>query len=482
MKQNKNEIRKDFVKDSLLEYNNLANTLKENTESAVRDLLKETVLNTYAEILSEDKDEDYEVEKVEDTDLDTTNEDNDGKVEELEDTEAVDGMGSEDDESEEEVADVEETEADATDDLEDSSKDDSEEWSEFDKYKVDDDKYDFSDAEDEDIVKVYKLLKDDDQVVVVKDNGKVNIKDNETGAEYIIDMDGDDTDDSLPAEDFDNEENEENYMDESKIFEVVLNEYDSNVGYTDNYQDKDVMTTDGVDKEPGKNVNDWDKGVPHTNSKPWSGKKGDKSENQPFHAEKGRPVEEEVIDDSNEATVEEGAARFGEVQKHTKARKHIGTNPIENENLKVQHSNSNSEDGYKADNSEAVKMESIMKKANKIFKENVQLKEALKKFRNTLEEAAVTNVNLGNIIKLISENTTSTDEKKMIIERFGKEANSLESSKNLYENISRELKKSQKMNIEESKQYAVNNQINEKQLYMSDDIMNTLDLMHRVCK
>ena len=482
MKQNKNEIRKDFVKDSLLEYNNLANTLKENTESAVRDLLKETVLNTYAEILSEDKDEDYEVEKVEDTDLDTTNEDNDGKVEELEDTEAVDGMGSEDDESEEEVADVEETEADATDDLEDSSKDDSEEWSEFDKYKVDDDKYDFSDAEDEDIVKVYKLLKDDDQVVVVKDNGKVNIKDNETGAEYIIDMDGDDTDDSLPAEDFDNEENEENYMDESKIFEVVLNEYDSNVGYTDNYQDKDAMTTDGVDKEPGKNVNDWDKGVPHTNSKPWSGKKGDKSENQPFHAEKGRPVEEEVIDDSNEATVEEGAARFGEVQKHTKAKKHIGTNPIENENLKVQHSNSNSEDGYKADNSEAVKMESIMKKANKIFKENVQLKEALKKFRNTLEEAAVTNVNLGNIIKLISENTTSTDEKKMIIERFGKEANSLESSKNLYENISRELKKSQKMNIEESKQYAVNNQINEKQLYMSDDIMNTLDLMHRVCK
>ena len=482
MKQNKNEIRKDFVKDSLLEYNNLANTLKENTESAVRDLLKETVLNTYAEILSEDKDEDYEVEKVEDTDLDTTKEDNDGKVEELEDTEAVDGMGSEDDESEEDVADAEETGADATDDLEDSSKDDSEEWSEFDKYKVDDDKYDFSDAEDEDIVKVYKLLKDDDQVVVVKDNGKVNIKDNETGAEYIIDMDGDDTDDSLPAEDFDNEENEENYMDESKIFEVVLNEYDSNVGYTDNYQDKDVMTTDGVDKEPGKNVNDWDKGVPHTNSKPWSGKKGDKSENQPFHAEKGRPVEEEVIDDSNEATVEEGAARFGEVQKHTKARKHIGTNPIENENLKVQHSNSNSEDGYKADNSDALNMESIMKKANKIFKENVQLKEALKKFRNTLEEAAVTNVNLGNIIKLISENTTSTDEKKMIIERFGKEANSLESSKNLYENISRELKKSQKMNIEESKQYAVNNQINEKQLYMSDDIMNTLDLMHRVCK
>ena len=480
MKKNKEEIRNDFVKDSLLEYNNLANTLKENTESAVRDLLKETVLNTYAEILSEDKDEDYEIEKVEDTDLDTTNEDNDGKENGLEDTDAVDGMGSDEEKAEEDAA----VDTETVNDADDSTEDDSEEWSEFDKYKVDDDKYDFSDAEDEDIVKVYKLLKDDDQVVVVKDENKVNIKDNETGAEYIIDMGGDDTDDSLPAEDFENEENEEeNHMDESKIFEVVLNEYDSNVGYTDNYQKKDVMTTDGVDKEPGKNVNDWDKGVPHTNSKPWSGKKGDKSENQPFHAEKGKAVEEEVISDENEATVEEGAGRFGDVQKHTKSKKHIGTNPVENENLKVQHSNSNSEDGYKADNSsDAVKLESVMKKANKIFKENAQLKEALKKFRNTLEEAAVTNVNLGNIIKLITENTTSTDEKKMIIERFGKEANSLESSKNLYENISRELKKTQKMNIEESKQYAVDNQINEKQLYMSDDIMSSLDLMHRICK
>ena len=106
------------------------------------------------------------------------------------------------------------------------------------------------------------------------------------------------------------------------------------------------------------------------------------------------------------------------------------------------------------------------------------------KFKNVLEEAAVTNVNLGQIIKLISENTTSQDEKKEIIARFGKEAKTVEQSKNLYETISRDLQKNNKMNIEEGKQYNAegSKQINETQIYQSKDLLDSLDLMHRLCK
>ena len=130
-----------------------------------------------------------------------------------------------------------------------------------------------------------------------------------------------------------------------------------------------------------------------------------------------------------------------------------------------------------------VKVESIINKANKIFEENQALKAALKKFKSTLEEAAVTNVNLGNIIKLVMENTTSKDEKKDIIARFGNEARTIEASRSLYESISRDLKKNSKMNIGESKDYSVNDQkINETQIYRSNDILNSLDLMHRICK
>lgn len=512
---NKNgKIRSNFVKESLLDYNNLANTLKENTESAVRDLLKETVLEQYAKILTEGEDEDeYDVEEVDDTDSVNASEDEgaaDG---------AADGMDSDaatgDDVDANADADVDtdvDTDVDANADVDadadaaGATDDEGGEWSEFDKYKVSDDEYDFSNAEDDEIVKVYKLLKDDDQVVVTKSDEKVNIKDNETGAEYLIDLGGDesnaveptdnvggetefeleaDSDDNL-ENDFENEDDED--MNESRIFEIALNEYNSNVGYTDNYQSKDVMTNPGM-SEPGKNVNDWDAGVPKDTKKPWSGKKNDKSENQPFTAEKGKTVEEEEnVEEINELkTRQEHTANVGSTSRTD------GDNGNRRRKGRSFHTAQNGQETGTGDNpynnnsakdvNVNVKVENVIKKANAIFEENKALKNALKQFKATLEEAAVTNVNLGNIIKLVMENSTSMDEKKEIIARFGNEANTVEASKTLYESISRELQKKSKMNIDESKEYSVNdNKINETQIYRSNDILNSLDLMHRICK
>lgn len=509
--KNNGKIRSNFVKESLLEYNNLANTLKENTESAVRDLLKETVLEQYAKILTEDEDEDnYDVEEVDDTDSVNASEDGEAAGD------AADGMESDDAVEGDEAAAVEEPTEDVVDDVDadvagdDATEDEGDGWSEFDKYKVSDDEYDFSNAEDDEIVKVYKLLKDDDQVVVTKNDDKVNIKDNETGAEYLIDLGGDETDDVAATagtedfgtegddfggdedfgggvDDFENQEDED--MNESRIFEIALNEYNSNVGYTDNYQSKDVMTNPGM-SEPGKNVNDWDKGVPKDSKKPWSGKKGDKSENQPFDAEKGKTVEEEE-------NVEEPIQELKTRQEHTanvgSTSRTDGDNGNRRRKGRSFHTAQNGQETGTGDNPYSnnstsdvnvnVKVESIINKANKIFEENKQLKAALMKFRNTLEEAAVTNVNLGNIIKLVMENSTTKDEKQEIIARFGNEAKTVEASNTLFENISRDLKKKSKMNIDESREYAVNeNKINETQIYRSNDILESLDLMHRICK
>ena len=517
---NKNgKIRSNFVKESLLDYNNLANTLKENTESAVRDLLKETVLEQYAKILTEGEDEDeYDVEEVDDTDSVNASEDEgaaDG---------AADGMDSDADAGDDVDADADadvdtdvdtDVDADTDADAAGAAEDEGGEWSEFDKYKVSDDEYDFSNAEDDEIVKVYKLLKDDDQVVVTKSDEKVSIKDNETGAEYLIDLGGDesnaveptdnvggetefeleaDSDDNL-ENDFENEDDED--MNESRIFEIALNEYNSNVGYTDNYQSKDVMTNPGM-SEPGKNVNDWDAGVPKDSKKPWSGKKNDKSENQPFTAQKGKTVEEEgemedTVDTVTEAAIQELKTR----QEHTanvgSTSRTDGDNGNRRRKGRSFHTAQNGQETGTGDNpynnnsakdvNVNVKVENVIKKANTIFEENKALKNALKQFKATLEEAAVTNVNLGNIIKLVMENSTSMDEKKEIIARFGNEANTVEASRTLYESISRELQKKSKMNIDESKEYSVSdNKINETQIYRSNDILNSLDLMHRICK
>lgn len=522
-------IRSKVVRESLLDYNTLAKSLQENTEGAVKNLLSETVRDTYAKLLSEDFDKDYEEDDV----------DMDGEVEDTADAggsdaaevDAASADGAEDVDAgmdadagaeggepvaaeggEEPVEGGEELGAEGDADAE------GDDWAEFDKYKVSDDEYDFSNAEDEEIVKVYKLMKNDDQILVHKDDDKVKIQDNETGAEYIVDLggdgeaagvaavepgaegadaiggddvdsfgdEGDDMGDDFSGENSEDEfNNNEDDMNESteRMFELVL-EYDSNVGYTDNYQKKDVMTTPGM-SEPGKNVNDWDAGVPKGKAKPWSGKKGDKSENQPFDGEKGKTVEEGAnIEEANLSqsrwndthaahnrvpAANDDAHRRDGIQKTSKGTKYRATGT----------------DSQGGNNAEAdVKVESIMKKVNKTLKENKELKETLNTVMASLKEAAVTNHNLAQIIKLISENSTTKEEKEEIIRKFANEAKTIDASKTLYESISNDLKKAKKMNITEDKNLSVESskKINETPIYKSQDIMESLDLMHRMMR
>lgn len=516
-----NKIRSKVVKESLLDYNNLANTLKENTTAAVRDLLSEAVRDTYSKILTEDdEDKDYDVEEVDDTDSGTSG-DADATVDDT-DAEGSDDVDAEDVDDTEDGDDTED-DSEMTDEVPTEGEgEDGDEWSQFDKYKVSDDEYDFSNAEDDEIVKVYKLLNNDDQVIVNKsDDNKVNIKDNETGAEYLIDLGDDDYDSSMTDESDDHEDddqyisqdycedgldydpdsdeddeldnNDEDDMNESRIYEIALDEYDSHVGYTDNYQSKDVLDTKGVPVADDKDSNDWgSKGLKDRgNRKPWSGKRNNASENQPFTASKGKTVEEEddIEGGDAEAAIAESAGECGAkmgAKRRMRGTKSHNPNTGDDETPYVSsHASVAGEyKGTKADKSYGSKVESVMRKANKIFAENKELKSALGKFKNVLEEAAVTNVNLGQIIKLISENTTSQNEKKEIIARFGKEAKTVEQSKNLYESISRDLQKKNTMNLDEGKQYGVegSKQINETQIYQSKDLLDSLDLMHRLCK
>ena len=64
------DFRSKVVRESLLDYDTLANSLKENTDIAVRSLLDEAVRDTYAKLLSEDDDKDYSEDEVDDTNSD----------------------------------------------------------------------------------------------------------------------------------------------------------------------------------------------------------------------------------------------------------------------------------------------------------------------------------------------------------------------------------------------------------------------------
>ena len=477
------EVRSKFVKKSLLDYENIANSLKENTSDTVRNILGEEVRNTYNQILAEaNEDEDeYEVEndEVDDTKSDSDDEPNDADV----DTSKEDSDEGLEEDSDEEADINSDDELSSLDDTEESDDESNDDWAEFDKYKVSDDEYDFSEANDDEIVKVYKLLKDDDKVLVNvdKESKKVELKDNETDAEYIIDISGvdEDADDMDIEDDSDLNFDENNMTNESRIFEIALNEYDSPVGYTDSYQKKNPIITPNM-SEPGKNVNDWDAGVPKGASKPWAGKKGD---SKPFGMidEDEDMLEDGYIEDDE--AVEEGTNVGGFVQQNSTSKSHVPSSNGRNARNASRGGSKikgTSNPRYSAGATNESKM---VAKVNKILAENNELKKALTQFKTVLQEAAVTNVSLGQIIKLISENSTTKSEKQEIIARFGKEAKTVQDAKNLYESISRELRKNNTMNIDEGKQFTATSSkmINETQIYKSQDVDETLDLMRRVC-
>lgn len=490
-------IRSKVVRESLLDYNTLANSLKENTESAVKALLGEAVRDTYAKLLSEDDDKDYEEGEVEDTGSDIANDAESSDV--VDDGQADADAGMDAEGGDVEGGEIEGGEPSVDGAAEGEPAEDGaaegeggDEWAEFDKYKVSDDEYDFTNAEDEEIVKVYKLMKNDDQILVHKDdNGNVNIQDNETGAEYLINLgdNGEATDvaasepsddevitDDSAEDDFENNMDDMNESTE-RMFELVL-EYDSNVGYTDNYQKKDVMTNPGM-SEPGKNVNDWDAGVPKGDSKPWSGYPSKKNKaDKPFNAGKGKQLEEE---ENLEESAAEMGAKKGAHGRMTGTKSHnsqTGGYPYQQHHVSVAGE-------YKGDDptGENVK-ESFMKRANAALEENKELKSTLTDLMEQLKKVSVTNHNLAQIIKLVSENTTSKDEKKEIINRFKNEGKTIEASQALYESISRELQKTNKMNITEEKSLTVegSQKINETPIYKSQDLLDSLDLMHRMMR
>lgn len=442
-----------------IDYNILAEKLNESNADAIKAMLQEHVKQAYAKILNEsDEDEDDEeyVEEVEDTETEPSEE----TVETSGETEEEDGTEPSA-ETEVTVATVEEPETEDGDETEDAEED-------FEEFKTGEDEYDFRGAKDDDLVKMYKRLNDSDGITVMKDGDKIEIKDEEAGTEYLIDLgQGDDV-----IEDEDT--NTEDMTNESTIFEIALNEYDSHMGYTDDYQKKDPVQGLNAD-EPSKNGKDIDAGVPKGVAKPWSKvKKNAAPFNKPAKAnECGDPAIADNAPEMEESVQEKGATR----RMHVKS--HVPNTEGQDKNPSGQHVVSVAGE-YKGNVSEDVK-----KKLNKIVKENQSLKAKLNDVTKMLQEAAVVNVNLGGIIKLITENSTTKDEKHDIVNRFTN-AHTVNESKALYESISKELQKKPQtvVNINEEKGFvnADSKTINESKFYQDENLMDSLGLMHKICK
>lgn len=457
--------KKESASDALLRID----MIKEASNENLKNLLAETVQNYLNEAIckeEEDKDDD-KAEKNDKDDKDYSIEDN-GKSDKAEDDEK------------------------------DSNESEQNEWAELDKYKVGDDEYDVTGIgeDDEDIlVKLKAILKDSDELAIVDDSDEPKIKDNESGAEYILvpDEDGEnaetDSDDEFEI-DLDDDGDEDEHEDEEPTFELDLDgedeenndndEEDSmkeskerifeiDLGYTDNYQDKDPIK--GLSNaEPSKSGRSWDAGLPKGTEKPWAGKGSSKPYGcstsccEGEKPEDDAPLTEEdlLMDD---APIEEN------VTMPARRKKHKAIVPQGKENPKAAHHISKNGE-YKG---------AIEEELKKLQKENREMKAIIPAMKKAMNESALVNYKFARIANLFMENSTTKKEKVDIVNRFVNEAKTFKETNALYESIKRELSSAKTTPVLESKvQSAEKSTMNESTIYKSPEIANMLGLIQRM--
>jgi hypothetical protein len=373
-------------------------------------------------------------------------------------------------------------------------------------YKVGDDDYDFTGVEGDDVIKVFNKLGDDDQIFVKKeDDGTYSVKDDETGAEFVIELDpdalGSDAE-SDDAEDFDDDQefevdfddDEEGDLDDDAEIDVDFGEGDDdedieidlgdddedelneeNLGYTDSYQ-KDVFDKKFNMSEPAdsKTTNDWDNGVPKGSEKPWAGK----GDGQPFD----KKVNECPMAPEDEvANLEENGSGFNTLGTMKKVGPYTGKG---RKTAKRAHSETGEYKGTipaSTDDNINETIKKVIAKARQIQAENKKYDGYISRIKKSLYEAATLNVNMGKLIDILVNETTTKDEKKRICERFNN-VKTIAEGKNLYETIKSELKEAKSVPSTLEKQFvAESKNLNETTIYQNTAANNpSINLMERM--
>ena len=467
-----NNIRSQYVQQILEDKNSLEEKLKEVTQSTVTSIIGEKVENKIRKILSEGDDSfiEDEVDDVKtgtDTDVDDeTTDTTDTEV--TDDTEVLDKPVEDGDETKTDDDTV--ADAEVVDDKEGADDENADLWKDLEQYQGEDGEYDLTGMDADAVIKVMQVLKPEDGVRVVKnDNGTITLSDDETEKEYIIDVDCSD------------ESGADDAVEESK----KPNCNETELGYTDNFQNKTAMTTPSNNETANpKTTYSMDGGAPTGTEKRWANK-GDIA---PFDEDVNEEVEFEIECDGTDCnkekvdetmtTQEQGPYNRGNGMVHTNTNSKAAKG--RNAHAGGQQISGTADNSY----SEA-KLESIKRKANAIFNENKELKALVPQMKQQLMEAIVINKSMGNLMKIVMENSTSLNEKKEIFARFSG-VKTIEESDNLYKTISEELKREGKTinvnNVINSQLAESKNNIVETPMYQSDDLSQTLSLMKRMSR
>jgi len=397
---------------------------------------------------------------------------------ETDDVEMEDPMGSDDiadidmgDDSDEEG---DEMDTDDMDDTEDDS-DDEEDMDFDDEEDMDDeeDTIDLTDADDDEVLRVFQLMGPDDNIVVTKDDkGNTHLKDEETGKEYMIVGEGEEYE---SFSEMDEEMYDDGEMEESieSIVDRMFSSDDEGHGHHDDFDDEeldeivyeiemdeDEMDEDYMEEDPtvmeSKKMSIKPKGV------------GIGSPKFKYDAKPNQGTGFKTKMKEAPKSVGTGKAKF-EYKEGENSGSKLGKNSMVKK-TETKESSTNKPmvkkvEGKKEETKEAsrtlgagsnfrkgglpkpkahssfntaIKENTSNSELQVLREKNEEYRKALNIFRNKLNEVAIFNSNLAYATRLFTEHSTSKQEKINILRRFDS-VETIKESKNLYQVVKNEL-------------------------------------------
>jgi hypothetical protein len=434
---------KNLVEDALIQMKNLEEAVAENAKGILASTMKQEIKDLVKEsIVSEQGDDETETDDEMDMDMDSDEMDFE--------------MDSDEDEMDFEM-DSDEMDMDMDSDMSDID------------MSGDDEVIDLSgtDISDEDLLKVFLAMDENDGVIVKKDNKMVNLKDENTDKEYMIQMESEEEmDESYDEMDESEEEMDESYdeMDESEeemdeSYEEMDEEDDMSIdAIVDSVfgrgseemeeseeEDEEVVYEIEMDEEEDDEENE---GVQMESMKPKVGK-GAKIGKPKFTYKKSSGGFKETMKKGTKGVgmgkpkfeFKEGKKDISDVVK--KEMKPFKKKEETKEAARTYGMGSKSGRGLRKGITPNRNLTFENEKRNeeqiKVLREkNEEYRKALNLFRDKLNEVAIFNSNLAYATRLFTEHSTSKQEKINILRRFD-DVETIKESKNLYRTIKNEL-------------------------------------------
>ena len=222
--------KKSLVEEALLQMKNLEQVVAENAKGILASTMKEEISELVKESLkneAEDESMDVEMDEQSEDDLDMDI-DMDSDDEEMDDVEMDIDMDSDDDESDDELE------------------------MDFDMDSDDTLPIDLTNASDDEILKVFKSMSDEDGIIVKQDGNNITLNDEDEDVEYIIQTE------SYMDEEMNEEQMDEEQMDEEQMDDAELDDADLNAMIQDifgkeqmeeEYMEEEYMEEEQMDEE-----------------------------------------------------------------------------------------------------------------------------------------------------------------------------------------------------------------------------------------